>query len=206
MERAQIPLYLHLERADLASAVYTDILAGHPGDTVVYDTLRDTDPADPHRGRAHPGPGGKPDAIDSLVGGDEGPRPGRAPRRRGRAWIDQGHPEAVAPLIDALKDSYWFVRSERPTPSARSMTPRGQTAARHRADSDNTVKTRRKTRCLLLCVGRAKRRPLPPRTNLPAGSTTRIPKVVADLGGLPRHPEGFACHPGAAKAARRRPT
>ena len=35
MERAQIPLYLYLERPDLASAVYADILGGwkyvHPG-------------------------------------------------------------------------------------------------------------------------------------------------------------------------------
>jgi len=32
MERAQIPLYLHLQRSDLAAAVYADIVAGHPGD------------------------------------------------------------------------------------------------------------------------------------------------------------------------------
>src|ERR1700727_3152768 len=44
MERAQIPLYLHLERADMASAVYADILAGNPGDTVVDDSLHDKDP------------------------------------------------------------------------------------------------------------------------------------------------------------------
>jgi hypothetical protein len=44
MERAQILIYLHLERADLAWAVYKDILSGNPGDSVVYDTLKDKDP------------------------------------------------------------------------------------------------------------------------------------------------------------------
>ena len=41
MERVQIRLYLQMERADLASGVYQDILAGSPGDSVVMDIAND---------------------------------------------------------------------------------------------------------------------------------------------------------------------
>ena len=43
MERAQIPLYLDLDRADLAVAVYADIIAGNPGDPVLENLLKSKD-------------------------------------------------------------------------------------------------------------------------------------------------------------------
>ncbi|HEV3271266.1 MAG TPA: HEAT repeat domain-containing protein [Candidatus Methylacidiphilales bacterium] len=111
MERAQIPLYLHLERADLASAVYADVLTGNPGDTVVADLLHDKEP--PIRAGAARilGLAEKPDAIDALVAATKDPE--QDVRRA--AVVALGlikDPKAVPPLIDALKDSYWDVRSE----------------------------------------------------------------------------------------------
>ena len=73
MERAQIPLYLHMERADMASAVYADILAGDPGDTVVYDTLHDKDPLIRTGAVRVLGLTGKPEAIDALAGATKDP-------------------------------------------------------------------------------------------------------------------------------------
>src|SRR5262249_28760311 len=43
MERAQIPLYLKMNKADLATSVYSDILLGNPGDTIIFDSLKDPD-------------------------------------------------------------------------------------------------------------------------------------------------------------------
>ena len=90
MERAQIPLYLHLERPDMASAVYTDILLGNPGDTVVYDTLKGPGPGDSRRGGARPRPEREAGGHRRAGGCHEGPGQGRSPRRRGRARDDQG--------------------------------------------------------------------------------------------------------------------
>ena len=131
MERAQIPIYLHMERADMASAVYTDILTGNPGDTVVYDLLHDKDAAI-RAGAVHIlGLSGKADAIDALTGATKDPD--QEVRRAAVAALGSiCDPKAVPPLIDALKDPYWFARWRRPTRSSRSTTARGQTAARSR--------------------------------------------------------------------------
>jgi len=111
MERAQIPLYLHLERADMASTVYADILAGNPGDTVVYDALRDKDPVIRTGAVRILGLVGSAEAINALAGatkdGDQDVR-----RAAVVALGSIKDPKTVGPLIDALKDSYWDVRSE----------------------------------------------------------------------------------------------
>jgi HEAT repeat protein len=112
MERAQVRLYLHLERADMASTVYADILAGHPGDTVVYDTLHDPDPLI-RAGAAHIlGLVGKPEAIDALTGAAKDPD--QDVRRAAVAALGsiKDDPRAIPPIIGALKDSYWFARLE----------------------------------------------------------------------------------------------
>jgi HEAT repeat protein len=111
MERAQIPLYLYLERADLASAVYSDILTGNPGDTVVDDLLHDKDPLIRTGAVRILGLAGKPDAIDALAGATKD----QDQDVRRTAVVALGSikdPRSVGPLIDALKDSYWFARSE----------------------------------------------------------------------------------------------
>jgi HEAT repeat protein len=112
MERSQLPLYLHLERADMASAVYGDIAEGDPKDTVIYDLLNDPD-ADIRAGAVRVlGLVGKPEAIAALAkatkDSDQDVR--RAAVNALGAIKDD--PDVVPPLIDALKDSYWFVRSE----------------------------------------------------------------------------------------------
>lgn len=111
LERAQIPLYLYMERADKACAVYVDILAGHPGDTVVDDTLHDKDPVIRSGAASILGLMGKPDKIDALAGATKDPD--QAVRRAAVVALGSiTDSRTVGPLIDALKDSYWDVRSE----------------------------------------------------------------------------------------------
>jgi HEAT repeat protein len=111
LERAQIPLYLYLERADLASAVYSDILTGNPGDTVVDDLLHDKDPLIRTGAVRILGLAGKPDAIDALAGATKDQD--QDVRRAAVAALGSiKDPRTVGPLIDALQDSYWFARSE----------------------------------------------------------------------------------------------
>jgi HEAT repeat protein len=111
MERAQIPIYLHLDRADLASAVYSDILAGNPGDKVLYDLLKDKDPAIRTGTVRTLGLTGNPEALDALSGAtkdvDEDVR-----RTAVAALGTIKDPRTVPILINALNDSYWFVRSD----------------------------------------------------------------------------------------------
>jgi HEAT repeat protein len=111
MERAQIPLYLYMERADKACAVYLDILSGNPGDSVVGDLLRDKDPALRTGAARTLGLAANPDAIDALVAVTKDPDQNvRRAAVVALGWIKD--PRTVQPLIDALKDSYWDVRSE----------------------------------------------------------------------------------------------
>lgn len=111
MERAQIMIYLHLGRADLASAVYADILTGNPGDTVVNEALKDTDPVVRTGAVRVLGLTGKPESFDLLVAATKDPD--KDVRRSAVAALGQmKDAKAVAPLIEALKDSYWFVRSD----------------------------------------------------------------------------------------------
>ena len=111
MERAQVPLYLHMQRPDLASAVYSDILSGDPGDTAVFDTLQDPDPAIRLGAVRVLDLAGHPAVIPPLIGAtkDENQDVRRAAVGALGTVKD---PQVVPPLIDALKDSYWFVRSD----------------------------------------------------------------------------------------------
>ena len=151
MERAQIPLYLHMERADKASAVYVDILAGNPGDTVVYDTLRDKDPLIRAGAVRILGLMGKPDAIDALAGATKDPdQDVRAAAAAALGLIKD--PRTVGPLIDALKDSFWFARSEAANAlgqehDGRAVKPLLDVVA----DPDATVEGSAETALLFLC-------------------------------------------------------
>lgn len=111
MERAQIPLYLHLDRSDLAAAVYGDILAGHPDDPVLANLLKDKDAKIRTSAARTLGLTNKPEAVDPLIGaaGDVDSNV------RSEAVAALGliqSPKAVPTLIHALNDSYWLVRSE----------------------------------------------------------------------------------------------
>ena len=111
MERAQVPLYLRLERPDLASAVYSDILVGDPADKIVFDTLQDKDPAIRTGAVRVLGLAGQPAAIDALAAAT---KDSDQDVRRGAvaALGTIQDPRTVPPLLEALKDSYWFARSE----------------------------------------------------------------------------------------------
>jgi HEAT repeat protein len=111
LERAQIPLYLRLERPDMASAVYTDILTGNPGDPVVYDALKDKDPVIRAGAVRILGLNGKPEVIDALASATKDPD--QDVRRAAVVALGMiKDPKVVPPLIDELKDSYWDARSE----------------------------------------------------------------------------------------------
>ena len=152
MERAQISIYLYLDRADLASAVYTDILAGNPGDRVVYDALQSKD-VKVRAGAARVlALAGKIDAIPALIqttkDSDQDVR-----RAAVTALGSIKDPQTVPPLIDTLKDSYWFVRSEAANAlgwqkDLRAIKPLLDTVA----DSDATVESSTETALLLLCT------------------------------------------------------
>jgi HEAT repeat protein len=150
MERAQIRLYLHLERADLASAVYADVLIGNPNDTVVNDLLHDKEPVLRTGVVRILGLSGKLDAIDALVGATKDPD--QDVRRAAVAALGSiKGPATVPPLIDALKDSYWFARSEAASAlgqdhDARAVKPLLDAMA----DSDKNVESSAETALLFL--------------------------------------------------------
>jgi HEAT repeat protein len=111
MERAQIPLYLYLERADLASAVYADVLTGNPADTVAFDLLHDKDAVIRTGAVRILGLAGNASAVDALATATKD----TDQDVRRSAIVALGSikdPRTVPPLIDALKDSYWDARSE----------------------------------------------------------------------------------------------
>jgi HEAT repeat protein len=141
MERAQIPLYLHLERPDMASAVYADILSGNPGDSVVYDTLHDSDPVIRAGAVRILGLVGKPDAIDALAGAAKDSD--QDVRRAAVAALGSiKDPKAVPILIASLKDSYWFARSEAATALGQENDGRATKPLLDAVtDPDNTVQT-----------------------------------------------------------------
>jgi HEAT repeat protein len=150
MERAQIPLYLHMERADMASAVYADILTGSPTDSVVYDLLHDKDPQIRIGAVRILGLTGKPEEIDALVSATKDSD--QDVRRAAVAALGSIHdPRTVQPLIDALKDSYWFARSEAANAlgqkqDGRAVKPLLDTVA----DADSTVESSAETALLIL--------------------------------------------------------
>jgi HEAT repeat protein len=116
MERAQVPLYLHIDRADMASAVYTDVLTGDPTDTSIYDLLHDPDESI-RVGAVHV-LGLVSDkatdlgrTIDALIAATKDSD--QEVRRAAVAALGAiKDPRVVPPLVDELKDSYWFARSE----------------------------------------------------------------------------------------------
>lgn len=111
MERAQIPIYLHLDRADLASAVYSDILAGHPGDKVLVDLLKDKDASIRTGAVRTLGLSGNADALDALATATKDTD--EDVRRAAVAAVGTiKDPRTVPILISALNDTYWFVRSD----------------------------------------------------------------------------------------------
>jgi HEAT repeat protein len=111
MERAQIPLYLHLQRSDLASAVYADIIAGHPGDTVLVDMLNDKDPKIRTRAVRTMGLAATPDMIEPLVTAMKDPDEDvRSEAVSSLGMIQDA--KTVPALIQALNDTYSFVRSQ----------------------------------------------------------------------------------------------
>jgi HEAT repeat protein len=151
MERAQVLIYLHLERADLGWAVYKDILSGNPGDSVVYDTLKDKDPLMRIGGVRILGLTGKPDAIPALTAAtkDEDKDVRRAAAAALGSITDPG---TVEPLLAALKDSYWFVRSEAAEAlgqekDARAVNPLIDAVA----DEDSTVEHSAESALIQLC-------------------------------------------------------
>jgi HEAT repeat protein len=152
MERTQIPIYLYLDRADLASAVYTDVLTGNPGDRVVYDALQSKE-AKIRAGAARVlALVGKTDALGPLI--QTAKDSDQDVRRAAVAALGSiKDPQAIPPLIDALKDSYWFVRSEAADAlggqkDVRAIKPLLDTVA----DSDSTVENSAETSLLLLCT------------------------------------------------------
>jgi HEAT repeat protein len=141
MERAQIPIYLHLQRADLASAVYSDILGGAPGDTVVYGILKDPDPEIRTGAVRVLGLEGQPEAVDALAAATKDPD--KDVRRAAVAALGTiKDPKAVPPLLDALHDSYWFVRSDAADALGREHDGRAVKPLLDLVeDSDTTVET-----------------------------------------------------------------
>ena len=112
MERAQVPLYVHMQRPDLASAVYADILSGDPGDTAIFRLLQDDD-KDVRLGVVRVLELAGHDAVIAPLAGatkdtDQDVRRCAAINVLGTIK----NPHVVPPLIDALKDSYWFARSD----------------------------------------------------------------------------------------------
>jgi HEAT repeat protein len=117
MERKQVVIYLRWDRADLASAVYTDVLTGAPDDTSIYDLLHDpdtdvrrhavevlglvADPKSPNLGKT----------IDALVVATKD-----ADAKVRAAAVDAlgatKDPRALQPIADKLKDTDWDVRFE----------------------------------------------------------------------------------------------
>jgi len=140
-----------MERADMASAVYADILTGNPGDSVVYDLLHDNDPLIRTGAVRILGLMAKPEDIDALVGATKDPD--KDVRRAAVAALGSiKDPRTVEPLIDALKDSYWFARSEAANAlgqehDGRAVKPLLDTVA----DPDSTVEGSAETALLLLC-------------------------------------------------------
>ena len=111
MERAQLPLYLHLDLPNQAAAVYHDIVAGAPDDPTLAGLLGDKDAKV------------RMDAVRTLglIGGAASVDPLIVATRdtdedvRSEAISSLGlikDPKAVPTLIHALNDSYWFVRSQ----------------------------------------------------------------------------------------------
>ena len=175
MERAQIPLYLHLERADMASAVYNDILGGSPSDSVVFDLLHNSDPVIRTGAVRILGLEAKPDAINALIGATKD----QDQNVRRAAVVALGaikNPGVVEPLIDALKDPYWDARSEAANALGQANDGRAVKPLLDAVDdSDSTVRTSAETALLFLCN---KPNPAVPADAFAARLNDSNPKIV----------------------------
>lgn len=141
MERAQVPIYLRQQRADLASAVEEDILKGNPGDPLIVNLLQDKDPALRLGAARVLGLIAQPDGIDPLTRASKDSD--HDVRRAAVAALGSiKDPKTVAPLLDALKDSYWFVRSDAAEALGRQHDPRAIDPLLDAVkDSDSTVES-----------------------------------------------------------------
>jgi len=175
MERAQIPLYLYMERADMASAVYADILAGNPADSVVYDTLHNQDPLIRTGAVRILGLTGQPAAINALAGATKDPD--QDVRRSAMVALGSiKDPQTVGPLIDGLKDSYWFARSEAANALGQEHDGRAVKPLLDAVmDSDSTVQSSAET--ALLFMSKGPDAPAPP-DDLASRLNDSNPKVV----------------------------
>jgi HEAT repeat protein len=147
MERAQVPLYLQWDRADLASAVYGDVLTGDPDDTTVFTLQQNPDKDIRKRAVqvlglvADPGSPNLAKIVSALVASTKDSD--QDVRRAAVAALGAiKDPSVVEPLIGELKDSYWFARSEAADAlgaknDARAVGPLLDAVA----DSDKTVST-----------------------------------------------------------------
>jgi len=154
LESAQIPLYLRLQRPDLASAVYSDILTGKGDSQAVYPSLKDSDPSIRTGAVRVLGLAGQPSAIDALAQATKDPD--KDVRRAAVAALGSiRDPHAVPPLIEALKDSYWFVRSDAADAlgregDVRAVKPLLDTVA----DSDSSVESSAENSLVLLSLAK----------------------------------------------------
>jgi HEAT repeat protein len=151
LERAEIPLYLHWDRPDLASAVEHDIEKGSPGDATVRGFLHDGDPKMRLNTVGALGLSGSADAIDDLA---EATKDSDQDVRRAavQALGSIKDPKAVDPLLAELNDSYWFCRSEAAQGLAREQDARAVDPLLHAVtDSDSTVENAAENGLLLLC-------------------------------------------------------
>ncbi len=110
MERAQIRLYLQMERADLASGVYHDILQGSPNDSAVLDLANDPAPMIRAGVVRVLGLTENASVIPALIKATTDSD--KEVRRAAVAALGSlKDPQTIDPLISSLKDSYWFARS-----------------------------------------------------------------------------------------------
>ncbi len=197
MERAQIPIYLHLQRPDLASAVYADILGGDPDDASLFAILHDPDPAIRTGAVRVLGLAGRPKAIGELARAAKDSD--QDVRRAAVAALGTiKDPKTVPPLLDALKDSYWFARSDAADALGREHDPRAiEPLFGLIGDPDKTVQSSAENALILLAStkggsGRSLR-----------GPAERFePEDGGSRGGLSRGAEGPAGHAGAPEAGR----
>jgi HEAT repeat protein len=186
MERAQIPLYLHWGRPDLASAVYSDILAGAPDDTSIYPLVKDSDPAIRTGAIRVLGLAGNPSVVPTLTGATKDSD--QDVRRAAVAALGMiKDPAAVPPLIDALKDSYWFVRSDAAAALASEADPRAVKPLLDLvADSDSTVESSAENALVVLAAHHASPDDFAARLNDPNPRVSTIAIICLALQKDPR--------------------
>lgn len=173
MERAQLPLYLALERADLASAVESDILKGKADDRAIFDLTHNPD-AVVRTGAARVlGLLNPPGAVDALAAAARDPD-NNVRRAAVAALGSLRDPRCVPLLIEALKDSYWFTRSDAADALGRAGDPRAVRPLLDLvADSDKTVENAAENALLALCAA-----PGPAPDDFAARLTDPNPKIA----------------------------